>query len=404
MIGSARACEVLRLIRRHGPLSRRELHRHMGLRPNTVGDLVAAMIRQGLLRESASRSMGLGRPRQPLEIDEGRRRVIGLAFEPGRVSACDLNLLGRRMGAQYEQAGRSAEELVNAASCFVEKIGLDGVLAVGISATGFVDPDACCILRSSATAPQVCTPLNRVYDAARGVPVLLENDMHALAAYWLMSQDRPCDEDVLLTHMGDGAIGAAFLVAGRPNRGCVTGGNELGHMRLPVETDLCMCGRTGCLEQICSSAHLRRLSGDPSTNLDERLKSFDPRDEPLMRILDHVATSLVNLVDFLRPHRLVITGPLARWAGFGNFLADVIRRGALIPLGDRVKIDIWEQPRCTAAESGGWLALASIYQGGWHAAAGASARPLQGSEARAPAQRPPSSTVRAGRAAPSLPT
>ncbi len=363
MILPSRQSQVLQLIRRHGPLSRQELHRYMQLRPNTVGELAAEMIRQGLLRESGPQSIGPGRPRRPLEIDGRRRRVIGVAFEAGRVSACDLNLLGRRLGVQYEHAARQAKELVTAACGFVERIGLDGVLAVGISTTGFVDPQSRCILRSSATAPQPCTPLDSLYTAVGDRPVLLANNMHALAAYWLLSQHQDHQEDVLLTHMGDGAVGAVFLAAGKPNRGCVTGGNELGHMRLPVDTDQCICGRRGCLERICSSAHLQRLSSDPAANLIQRLRSFHPADEPLVRILEQVGLGLANLVDFLRPHRVVITGPLAQCPAFGNYLAQVIRRSTLIPLGDWVKIDVWDRPRCTAAEAGAWLALAAIYQG-----------------------------------------
>jgi predicted NBD/HSP70 family sugar kinase len=362
MILPSRYGEVLRLIRRHGPLSRQELHQAMQLRPNTVGEVVAEMLRQGLLRESPSRSVGLGRPRQPLEIDERNARVIGVAFEAGRVSACDVNLLMRRLGPLYEHASRSADDLVAAACSFVEKIGREGVLAVGISTTGFADPEARCILRSSATAPRVCTPLSRLYAAAGERPVLLANDMHALAASWLLSQPRECHEDVLLTHMQDGALGAAFLVAGKPNRGCITGGNELGHMRWPVLTEVCVCGRTGCLERICSSAYLRHLSGDGTADLVTCLRSFDPHHRPLVQILDYVVASLANLVDFLRPHRLVLSGPLPQCPAFGNYVSQALRRSVLIPLGDRMRIEIWDQHGGTPAESAACLALAAIYQ------------------------------------------
>src|SRR5436853_688502 len=101
---SPRESQFLTLIRRHGPLSRRELHAHTGLRPNTVGEVAGAMLERGLLRDGAPDSAGPGRPRQPLEIDPSRRRVIGLAFERGRVSACRVNLLGHRIGAPAERA------------------------------------------------------------------------------------------------------------------------------------------------------------------------------------------------------------------------------------------------------------------------------------------------------------
>src|SRR5436190_2228844 len=150
---SPRESQFLTLIRRHGPLSRRELHAHTGLRPNTVGEVAAAMLERGLLREGApdSAGPGPGRPRQPLEIDPARRRVIGLAFEPGRVGACQVNLLGHRVGATAERSVAGPDQLVAAACALVGDIGTDRALAIGISATGFVDPATQSILTSSAT-------------------------------------------------------------------------------------------------------------------------------------------------------------------------------------------------------------------------------------------------------------
>src|SRR5690349_14642216 len=100
---NVRAAEILMMIRRHGPLSRRELHEHTNLRPNTVGEITATMLRQGLLHEGEPKSDGRGRPRQPLEIDSSRRHVVGLAFDPGKVSVCRVNLLGRRDGSILER-------------------------------------------------------------------------------------------------------------------------------------------------------------------------------------------------------------------------------------------------------------------------------------------------------------
>src|SRR4051812_39869023 len=110
-----RESQLLTLIRRHGPMSRRELHERTGLRPNTVGEVVALMLKAGLLREGAADSSGPGRPRQPLEIDASRRRVIGLSFEPGRAGACQLNLHGHRAGASHEREVAGPEQLVAAA-------------------------------------------------------------------------------------------------------------------------------------------------------------------------------------------------------------------------------------------------------------------------------------------------
>src|SRR4051812_2218689 len=366
---SPRESQFLTLIRRHGPLSRRELHAQTGLRPNTVGEVAGAMLERGLLREGEPDSAGPGRPRQPLEIDPARRRVIGLAFERGRVGACQVNLLGHRVGATTERSVAGPDQLVAAACALIGDIGTDRALAIGISATGFVDPATRSILTSSATMRRSPTRIAAVYDAAGHCPVLLENDMHARAAWWLLNQgaDAAAAEDVLLIDLRDGAIGAALLVNGRPNRGCIIGGNELGHTRLPVETDVCFCGQTGCLERICSSAFLRRLTGDGRANLAERAAHFDATDAAVGRIASLVAMGIANAINFVRPNRVVLAGGLTDALPFCNDLLGRVRGLLLAPLAERVRIDLWERAAITPAEAAGWLALASIYRGGWAA-------------------------------------
>lgn len=353
------------LIRRHGPLSRRELHEHTALRPNTIGEIIAGMLRDGLLREGEPRSDGRGRPRQPLEIDSSRRFVIGLAFEPGKVSVCRVNLHGRREGSIQERMVADTAEMIDAAATLIRGACSDGALAIGVGATGFVDPDTRSILTSSATQKRSPTKLDPVYAAAGKCPLLLENDMHARAFHWLMSQPHAPDEDVLLVDLRDGAVGAALLIDGHPNRGCIIAGNELGHTRLPVETETCYCGHPGCLERICSSAFLRRRSGDAKASLYERIASFHAGDAPLEEIAAHLATGIGNAINFIRPNRVLLTGRLTESLPFSHHLITRTRGLLLAPLADRVRIDIWDAPAPATAEAAAWVALASLFRGSW---------------------------------------
>ena len=49
---------VLQAIWRTGRLSRRDLHEQTGIRPNTVGSDAAMLLKQGILRECTTRSLG----------------------------------------------------------------------------------------------------------------------------------------------------------------------------------------------------------------------------------------------------------------------------------------------------------------------------------------------------------
>lgn len=363
MLIPTRQSQVLTLIRRNGPLSRRELHERTRLRPNTIGQITGVMLDEGLLREGQPQSDGRGRPRQPLEIDASRRRVVGLSFEPGKVSLCRLNLHGRREGAIVERQVRQGTQMIEIGAKLVADACDRQTLAIGVAATGFIDPDSRSILTSSATMRHSPTPLDPIYAAAGKCPVLLENDMHARAFHWLLSQNQNPGEDVLLIELRDGAVGAALLIDGHPNRGCIIAGNELGHTRLPVETEMCYCGQVGCLERICSSDFLARLSGSANANLYERLARFYPGDKIVEEIAGHLAMGIGNAINFIRPNRVLLTGNVAEALPFCNELLSRIRRFLLAPLVDRVRIDIWDAPAIAMPEAAGWVALAAIYRG-----------------------------------------
>ena len=350
---------------REGPMSRWELHERTGATPNAIGSVAAALMAEGLVREAEVRVASGGRPRVPLEIDPFQRHVIGLAISAQGVEICRLNLLGNLLESAVFAPAASCDELVSTAHALLSRHFNDRTLAVGLSATGFVDPRSQCILFDSVAPGQRTLSLNSIYDLARAVPLILENDLHALAARWSLTHRAPADEDVLLVYFRDGSLGAAMLVDGKPNRGCIVSANELGHMRLAVETDRCLCGHVGCLERIVSSEFLRRHGAGPAASLLEQARSFDGANAPLETVLRHLATGLANAVNFMRPHRLVVVSEMTRFPVFTDHLLRLTRGQLLKELSDLVRIDIWDQPATRSAETAGYLALANLYGDGW---------------------------------------
>jgi len=198
--------------------------------------------------------------------------------------------------------------------------------------------------------------------------------MHALAARWLLTHRADHQQDVLLVWFDDGRFGAAILVNGRPNRGCATGGNELGHTRFPVETERCFCGQTGCVERIVSTPFLvarDRAAGlkMPATaTLAQRASHFSDlgHDQAMDDMSRYLACALSNAVNFVRPHRLVLVSPFTRYRAFGDALLRLTRSMVLPQLVDRVRFDLWDEPGAGSAESAAWLAMAELLHGGWN--------------------------------------
>ena len=348
--------------------SRLELARRLGLTPNVVGELVGGLLKRGLVHEGDKAVRGRGRPSIPLEIDTNRSQIIGVALQAGWVQVARLNLRGQSRGMPQRCVVHEPQQLVSTAARLLRKQLDDTTVAVGLSVTGFVDTEKRRMLLSSALMGLPDADLSPIEDMLNGVPLCLQNDMQALAARWLLTQQplaaSPAGEDVLLVLLADGQVGSTMLINGRPNDGCVIGGNELGHMRFPIPTDRCYCGATGCVERIFSSEYARARLGLVGT-LASMVQQYDGRRSAMGELISLTANALGNIVNFVRPHRLIITSPFTRQAVFANELLKQTRECFLPAIAGRVRIDLWEQPVATPAETAGFLPLASMLLESW---------------------------------------
>lgn len=366
---------VLHYLWREGARSRSGLHELTGVAPNRVGVAATGLLEMGLVRECQARPSGGGRPRVPLEIDPGQRYVIGLTIWPGAVSAAKLNLQGNLVGkpvGRYVIGG--TDRLVTAAAALLDKLRNDKALGVGVSLPGFYDPATRRALAGMMAPDEKPVSLSPLFDRAGGLPMVVENDMHALGARWLLTHRAEAGHDALLVHINDGALGAAVMIGGRPSRGCVGSANELGHMRYLADTARCYCGQTGCLERIFSSDYLRHIDDSDNSEsatsggdslLMRRSADYEPGDEPLEMLYGYLANGIANVVNFMRPHRLVLVSELTRYPAMCDLLTRSIRSRLLRELTNRVRFDLWDQPVGNPAETAGWLALANLYYEGW---------------------------------------
>jgi predicted NBD/HSP70 family sugar kinase len=379
--------QLVQMLWTDGRLSRWELHQKTGITPTRVGAAVDILLREGLVRECTPKVLGSGRPRVPLEIDPARRHVIGLALVPGKAEACRLGLRGTVIGRPVVKAVSDPSRLVAAGASLLSELCTTETLGVGASLPGFVDPVERTILFSSALGGGPTTSLAAVYQAAGTLPIVLENDMHALAARWLLTHRADQQHDVLLVYIADGRVGAAILIDGRPNSGCAIGGNELGHSRFPIRTKRCFCGHTGCLERIVSTDFLHdrdrpqkpgkaAARSNAEGGLNERIAAFAKTgDDPALdNIMEYLALALGNAINFVRPHRMVLVSEFVRNVEFGETMSRLTRAMLLPGLAERVTFDLWDQAARGSAETAAWLGMAELLYGGWNQSHSAGSR------------------------------
>jgi glucokinase len=159
---------------------------------------------------------------------------------------------------------------------------------------------------------------------------------------------RPLFYMTLSTGIGGGFLDERnHLLRGADSFAC-----ELGHHTVVPDGPECLCGRSGCLERMCSGLWLERDYGASAEVL------FD---DPafVRRYVMPLARGLKNCIMFFNPARIVIGGGVAR-AGDRLFLPLREELAAQMPPWSKARIDV--QPASLGKQTVLWGALELAYQ------------------------------------------
>jgi predicted NBD/HSP70 family sugar kinase len=258
LAGSSR--ELAREVLIHGPISRAELGRRLGLSPASLTRLSKPFLDRGLFvdgPETIERSVG--RPARPLDVRVDAQRYVGIKITGDEALGVATNLRADPLGTvSVELPSHSVDDVVGAIRQVVESLGgTDGLSAVGISIGGKVT-DA----RVVARAPFLewrDVDLGGLVSDDLGLPVTVENDVVALVAaeHWF-GVAKGLENFALIT-TGAG-VGYGLVIH---DRSVVTGDTGLGlggHFPLDPTGPLCIDGHRGCstamlsIPSMCASA------------------------------------------------------------------------------------------------------------------------------------------------------
>ncbi len=173
-----------------------------------------------------------------------------------------------------------------------------------------------------------------------GYPVKAGNDANvaALGEYW-KGGGKGC-ENMLFVTLGTG-VGGGIVVEGNLLHGAHGSGAEIGHLVLNRdESEVCGCGKHGCVEQYCSATGIVRLAKIALSATDEvsRLRRFDPltckdvfdcgkAGDPLaLQVLNqfyaYLGEFLANVCNVVDPDVVVLGGGVSK---AGQVLLDGVR-------------------------------------------------------------------------------
>ncbi|MEW9550223.1 ROK family protein [Nonomuraea sp. NPDC050783] len=310
---------ILALLGTLGPLSRSEMARELDLSPATVTQLTKELIGHGMLEELDHRPSRGGRPARRLGLVGDAGRALGVKVTADHLVLVDVRLDGEVLGSwqvPYDPAAPDAlDHLAGAVESVVRAIPeAPPLLGVGVGVPGSVDDQAVGTV-STPTFGWQAMPVGERLRRRLELPVLVENDVNALAAAERLYGRGRTHRDFLVMTIGRG-VGAAIVADGRIYRGARGGAGEFGHLPVDPGGPRCGCGARGCLEAFVGSAGLlaaARARGCAGTGSVAGLARAAEAGDPAARevfaeagaILGRAAAGLVNVVD---PEVVVVLG------------------------------------------------------------------------------------------------
>lgn len=317
---------ILRFIQAKEPVSRKDIALATGLTPAAVTLICAEFIESGLLHEigTSENSKSAGRKKILLEVNKNYCHLFVICIEKQETVISVTNLAGNLVAEDRLPTDCSA-----APRDFLKKISIralklladrddiqEQIKGVSVTVPGIIDK----IRGSSLHAFGIWStpvPVRDIFEENLGLPVVIENNVNALAQAELLYGAGREQDDFLLIKWGPG-VGCSIVADRNIYDGKLGKAGELGHCIVEKNGRLCSCGKSGCLETKISFAALQekyRKSGSAAlefTAMEHFGAVYQGQDNGLFfeEEMDLFACMIVNCLAFLGKEYVVLCGKL----------------------------------------------------------------------------------------------
>lgn len=325
--GSAAADQVFTTILTRSPISRIDVARRTGLSQAAVTKAVTPLVAAGIVSEQAGpprEERQLGRPANPVALIPDALVVIGMKVNVDEVVAVATDLQTQvlhsiRAPLSEHDPATVVEAIVELCAQLKELLGPEAqrLAGVGVSVSGDVDGVAG-VIRESAIMSWPTYDLRAALTARLGVPVVVENDVRALAIaeHWFGVGLGTRSFAIVTIGLG---IGSGLHVNGEVVEGSFGVAGELGHLPLASSEAICACGRRGCVEAVAGTpaivARVSKAHGRAVT-IEEAVRLAHQGDEAAVGAFREAAaligTAIASLVNLLGPELVIIGGEAVR--------------------------------------------------------------------------------------------
>lgn len=345
---------VLQAVWRRPGMDRGALGEAVGLSRQTVSDLVRQLEQDGLIEDApgASAGPGSGSGRLPRVLRPVMPAMLVGGFDFGhehlRVAIAQLDGRIRAERVLDMDVDHDAGTAIAAARTLFDQVLAEaGADASEVALAGASIPGP--LVSSDATIPQSSilsgwSGLNpeREFRTAFGLDVEVFNDANLGALGELAYGAGAQFTDFVYIKAGAG-IGAGIVIGGELYTGRNGLAGEIGHTPMDIDTALCRCGNTGCLEAVASAsvvrAKLQYVLGPAVSRLDLS-RVTDPVGQRVLADAGHAVGRVVaDNCNLLSPQAVIVGGELgAAGEAFLSGVRESIARIALPVIAGSVEV------------------------------------------------------------------
>lgn len=314
--------KLLLNILRQENISRAEAARRTGLSKAAIGIIVDDLIEEGILCETVTESISIGRKPVLLMIRPESRFAIGVSITRKKSEIGVMNIQGEliyneeieisKEGDAIEDIDRISERLKE----IVEELGIEEnkILGVGIAAPGPLNVDEGSLLEPLHMEKWFHVNMVKLMQSRVPWVCYLENTTVARAILEKNYGVAKKLNDFVVYKIED-VIGAGIIVNNAIHRGVSGNGGEWGHVSIDFQGRRCECGRRGCLEKYASiSAILEEFGQFGYTSWKDIVDDAYKGNEKALSVIQseamYLSAAIVNVANCLLPRAFILCGEI----------------------------------------------------------------------------------------------
>lgn len=237
-----------------------DLSKELNLSNPKTGDLLAELIKDGLVHDYGKIDSGVGRKPNLYGLEPNSIFFVGVEVKKHHVNIGMLNFkkdlikVSEKIPYELNNTTDSLDELCNIIHHFIQELPAfkDHIVGIGVNLTGRINHRTGYSYSFFHFSED---PLSKIIEEKLKIPTYLENDSRAMAYGEFCHGIVNNEKDVLFINV-DYGVGLGIMINGQLYYGKSGFAGEFGHIPLFNNEIICHCGKRGCLETEASGQAL----------------------------------------------------------------------------------------------------------------------------------------------------